>query len=71
MWKSTLSVGIIYLTDRYQSVHIKDNSSEYTKLNFGVPQGSVLGPLLLSDYTKSITAIAAKYILKIHLYAVL
>ena len=27
-------------TDRYQSVHIKDNLSEYTKLNFGVPQGS-------------------------------
>ena len=35
-----------YLTDRYQSVHIKDNSSEYTKLKFGVPQGSVLRPLL-------------------------
>ena len=58
-----------YLTDRYQSVHIKDNSSEYTKLNFGVPQGSVLGPLLLSYYTKPIRAITAKYNLKIHLYA--
>ena len=45
-----------YLTDRYQSVHIKDNSSEYTKLNFGVPQGSVLGPLLFSYYTKPIRA---------------
>ena len=32
-------------TDRYQTVHIKDNSSEYTKLNFGVPRGWVLGPL--------------------------
>ena len=31
-----------YLTDRYQSVHIKDDSSEYTKFNFGVPQGSDL-----------------------------
>ena len=58
-----------YLTDRYQSVHIKDNSSEYTKLNFGVPQGSVLGPLLFSYYTKPIRAIAAKHNLKIHLYA--
>ena len=43
-----------YLTDRYQSVRIKDNSSEYTKLNFGVPQGSVLRPLLFSYYTKPI-----------------
>ena len=58
-----------YLTDRYQSVHIKDNSSEYTKLKCGVPQGSVLGPLLFSYYTKPIRAIAAKHILKIHLYA--
>ena len=58
-----------YLTDRYQSVHIKANSSEYTKLNFGVPQGSILGPLLFSYYTKPIRAIATKYNLKIHLYA--
>ena len=58
-----------YLTHRYQSVHIKDNSSEYTKLNFGVRQGSVLGPLLFSYYTKPIRAIAAKHNLKIHLYA--
>ena len=58
-----------YLTDRYQSVHIKDNPSEYTKYNFGVPQGSVLGPLLFSYYTKPIRAMAAKHNLKIHLYA--
>ena len=57
-----------YLTDRYQSVHIKDNSSEYTKLKFGVPQGSVLEPLLFSYYTEPIRAIAAKHNLKIHLY---
>ena len=56
-----------YLTDRHQSVHIEDNYSEYTKLNFGVPQGSVLGPLLFSYYTKPIRA--AKYNLKIQLYA--
>ena len=58
-----------YLTDRYQYVHIKDNPSEYKKINFGVPQGSVLGPLLFSYYTKPIRAIAAKHNLKIHLYA--
>ena len=58
-----------YLTDRYQSVHIKDIFSVYTKLNFGVPHGSVLGPLLFSYYTKPIRAIAAKHNLKIDLYA--
>ena len=51
-----------YLTDRYQSVHSRDNPSDYTKLNFVVSQGSVLGPLLFSCYTK-------KYNLKIYLYA--
>ena len=58
-----------YPTDRYQPVHIKDKSSEYTNFNFGAPQVSVLGPLLFSYYAKSIRAIAAKYDLKIHLYA--
>ena len=54
------------LTDRYRSVHIKHSSSES---NFGIPRGSVLGHLLFSYYTKLIRAIAAKYNLKIHLYA--
>ena len=57
-----------HLSGRYQSVHIKNNSSEYTELNFGVPQGSVVGTLLFSSYTKPFRAIAAKHNLKIHLY---
>ena len=52
--------GVMSLTGQYQSVHIKDNSSEYTKLNLGAPQGSVLGPLLFSYDTKPIRATAAK-----------
>ena len=55
--------------ESYPSVHIKDNSSEYTKLNFGVPQGLVLKPLLFSYYTKPIRATAAKHKLKIPLCA--
>ena len=53
--------SLVLFLDRYRSVHIKDNSSKYTKLNFGVPKGSVLGPLLFSYYTKSIRAILVKY----------
>ena len=43
-----------YLIDIYESVHIKDNSSEYTKLNLCVREGSALGPLLFSYYIKPI-----------------
>ena len=35
-----------YLTERYQSVKIGSTLSNLQKLLFGIPQGSVLGPLL-------------------------
>ena len=35
-----------YLSDRYQCVKIEDNFSSKLILNNGIPQGSVLGPLL-------------------------
>ena len=40
-----------YLTDRYQSIKIGSILSYVCKLLFGVPQGSVLVPLLFSLYT--------------------
>lgn len=39
-----------YLSDRKQRVKLDEHHSEYSKIEFGVPQGSVLGPVLFLIY---------------------
>jgi hypothetical protein len=39
-----------YLRDRKQCVKIQNSKSDYVSINVGVPQGSVLGPLLFLFY---------------------
>ena len=39
-----------YLTNRFQRVGIKGQNSDWAKVTAGVPQGSVLGPLLFMVY---------------------
>ena len=58
-----------YLCNRKQSVAINYSISTSRKLQFGVLQGSVLGPVLFSLYTSPISDIIRSHGLKYHLYA--
>ena len=50
-----------YLNSRTQSVFIGDFSSNAEPLSFGVPQGSVLGPVLFIMYTKPLHALIEQH----------
>ena len=58
-----------YLTNRHQSVVIKGNLSSNHILKFGVPQGSVLGPVLFTIYTQPLAKIIQSFNLSYHMYA--
>lgn len=58
-----------YLQNRCQYVKFKGNKSEPTPLQTGVPQGSVIGPLLFSIYVSPITRLINSYGFCCHSYA--
>jgi hypothetical protein len=59
-----------YLSNRSQYVQIRGQSSPTSDLIYGVPQGSVLGPVLFSIYTSTLGNILCKYSdINYHFYA--
>ena len=58
-----------YLTDRTQCVSVDGHSSHRTRLRHGVPQGSVLGPLLFTVYCAGLSYIFEMHGVRYHVYA--
>ena len=58
-----------YLNNRRFAVTVGTTKADEILMLYGVPQGSLLGPLLFILYTKEVARIALRYGLRIQLYA--
>ena len=67
--ESALALLRSYLENRLQRVVVREALSEPSPLRCGVPQGSVLGPLLFLVYTRSLAALLDAHGVEYHFYA--
>ena len=58
-----------YLENRSYMIKINNTFSNKKLFKFGVPQGSILGPIFYSVYVKDIEEITLSYNVKVHVYA--
>ena len=58
-----------YLSDRCQSVIVDGIVSALSPLVYGVPQGSVLGPVLLTLYSQPLSDVISAHGCEFHKYA--
>ncbi len=57
------------MKERKQTVSVGSSHSKYETLKHGVPQSSVLGPIVFSIYNSPIREIIEKHNICYHLYA--
>ena len=58
-----------YLSNRRQSVVIANHISSTKELHYGVPHGSVLGPILFVLYIQPLSNLIRQHSLSVHLFA--
>ena len=58
-----------YLTNRFQHTSVGASLSEPVHLQFGIPQGSVLGPILFTLYKSSLATLLEAHNVAYHFYA--